>query len=283
MKRYIYSSNFKIDRNYYFELNEYESICDEIAYALSAELIKIIDNRIKENDDIKASIHKLTQDLGVVVHFYFRSNTIFDAEVIYDSNRSNTVTFQLYSENYSTLVEYTKQISDSDNLTKGEVQSFINSCKTSIQRSYDSIVSEIDNRCQDISAYYEMMNNRIMNSNNKISNWRSLKSKLIHESEENIDSLDEQTSAGLYLEKVCKKLENTLGVELEPSIQGGIGGIWFYSADGDVIAEDYDYNTFNEEVVDLAIQSKTSKEFTAKYKKYLQSIFNDPKYAVDDI
>lgn len=283
MKRYIYSSNFKIDRNYYFELNEYESICDEIAYALSAELIKIIDNRIKENDDIKASIHKLTQDLGVVVHFYFRSNTIFDAEVIYDSNRSNTVTFQLYSENYSSLVEYTKQISDSDNLTKGEVQSFINSCKTSIQRSYDSIVSEIDNRCQDISAYYEMMNNRIMNSNNKISNWRSLKSKLIHESEENIDSLDEQTSAGSYLEKVCKKLENTLGVELEPSIQGGIGGIWFYSADGDVIAEDYDYNTFNEEVIDLAIQSKTSKEFTAKYKKYLQSIFNDPKYTVDNI
>ena len=44
---------------------------------------------------------------------------------------------------------------------------------------------------------------------------------------------------------MCTDVENKIGIWLEPSIQGGRGGIWFYSTEDDsVLADDYDYQEY---------------------------------------
>ena len=86
-----------------------------------------------------------------------------------------------------------------------------------------------------------------------------------------------------YLAGVMAEVEDSLGIWLEPSIQHGMGGIWFYSTDDDhTVAENYDYETLNNDAVDMAINSKTKKTFMNKYKSYLQNILNDPQYAPEE-
>lgn len=103
--------------------------------------------------------------------------------------------------------------------------------------------------------------------------WMILLYELQSEAEDGIDSLYEQTSAGDKIESLCAAVQRKLGVWLEPSIQGGIGSIMFYSTkDDSVLGDDYDYQEYNEEVLDLAFNSKTQREFQTKYKQFLQSI-----------
>lgn len=103
--------------------------------------------------------------------------------------------------------------------------------------------------------------------------WMSLVHKLQSELEEGIDPLYEQTSAGAELDTVCRSVEDKLGVYLEPSIQGGVGGVWIYSKEDDsTFVENYDYQDYNDEVINIALNSKTKREFQTKYKQFLQSI-----------
>ncbi len=108
--------------------------------------------------------------------------------------------------------------------------------------------------------------------------WASLKRNLKSDTEDGVDPLYEQTEAGEQLQNICTAVEDKLGIWLEPSIQGGMGGIWFYSKDDEILAENYDYETYNEEVIGLATESKTQKEFQSRYKQYLQDILNDTAY-----
>lgn len=103
--------------------------------------------------------------------------------------------------------------------------------------------------------------------------WMSLMNKLQSELEEGIDPLYEQTSVGEELDTVCRSVEDKLGVYLEPSIQGGFGGIWIYSKEDDsTLVENYDYQDYNDEVINIALNSKTKREFQTNYKQFLQSI-----------
>jgi hypothetical protein len=112
--------------------------------------------------------------------------------------------------------------------------------------------------------------------------WPKLISQLRREAEDGIDSLYEQTSAGDEITSLCTAVENKLGIWLEPSIQGGQGGIWFYSSEDDsTLASDYDYQTYNENVLGLALQSKNVTEFRNKYRSFVQSILDDPAYATE--
>jgi len=116
-----------------------------------------------------------------------------------------------------------------------------------------------------------------------IGGWKGLRNQLEQESNDGIDSLYSQTDAGEELEKIQQEVEDTLGVVLEPSTQMGMGGIWFYSSDfKQKLAENYDYQMFNEDVIELAIQSKTKATFKKMYKQYLENILNDSQYAIDD-
>lgn len=110
--------------------------------------------------------------------------------------------------------------------------------------------------------------------------WPKLISQLRNEAEDGVDSLYEQTSAGDEITSLCTDVENKLGIWLEPSIQGGQGGIWFYSSEDDsTLASDYDYQTYNDNVISIALDSKNVTEFRNKYKSFVQSILDDPAYA----
>jgi len=106
-------------------------------------------------------------------------------------------------------------------------------------------------------------------------NWKSLVNQLQREAEDGIDSLYKQTDAGSKLESIQQEVENALGIWLEPSIQAGRGGIWFYSSEDDsTLASNYDYQTFNEDTIDMAIESKNKTEFKKRYQDYLENILN---------
>jgi len=112
-------------------------------------------------------------------------------------------------------------------------------------------------------------------------NWKSLVNNLQREAEDGIDPLYEQTEAGEKLESIQQEVENALGIWLEPSIQGGQGGIWFLSNEDDsTLASNYDYQTFNNETIDIAIESKNKTEFKKKYRAYLENILNE--YAFEE-
>ena len=113
--------------------------------------------------------------------------------------------------------------------------------------------------------------------------WPKLTRDLETEAEEGIDSLYEQTDAGSALESICLSVEAKLGIGLEASVQAGQGGIWFYSSEDDsTLASNYDYQTFNDNVISLALESRNKTEFSNKYKDFIQSILDDPYYAADD-
>lgn len=98
--------------------------------------------------------------------------------------------------------------------------------------------------------------------------WASIKSELESEQEDGLDSIYEGTHAGEYLTSVQKGVEDSLNVWLEPSVQAGVGSIYFYSTEDDSdVGEPYDYQDFNIETIDLALASKSEKDFKNKYKK----------------
>lgn len=116
-----------------------------------------------------------------------------------------------------------------------------------------------------------------------LTNWKSLANTLQSEAENGIDPLYEQTDAGEKLESVQQEVENALGIWLEPSIEGGMGGIWFLSSEDDrTLASNYDYQTFNEETIDMAIESKNKTEFKKRYKSYLENILNEYAFEEDE-
>ena len=104
--------------------------------------------------------------------------------------------------------------------------------------------------------------------------WSSILSKLEQDYENGLDPFYDQTDAGSYIEGLCRDVEHKLGYFFEPSVQGGVGGIWIYddNNDNEVIVSGYDYQTYNDEVADIAIESKNMTDFKRKYKDYLLSI-----------
>ena len=108
---------------------------------------------------------------------------------------------------------------------------------------------------------------------NKQSSWKSILSQINEEIEE-IDPLYEQTEAGSYILSLCEEVEESLNYYVEPSVQGGMGGVWIYDEanDNNVIVENYDFEDFDNEIIDLALNSKNKTDFKKKYKEYLLSL-----------
>lgn len=106
---------------------------------------------------------------------------------------------------------------------------------------------------------------------NKLSrtNWKSL---VKHLTRDDYDP-DEQDEYTEFLDGVCLSVEEKMGLYVEPSVQGGQGGVWIYDKDtNETLVENHDYETFNEEIIDLAINSSSKKEFITKYKNYLEGL-----------
>lgn len=108
-------------------------------------------------------------------------------------------------------------------------------------------------------------------------NWKSIVRSLNQDIEDGTKNpLYDQTEAGEYILSICREVEGKLNLFVEPSIQGGQGGVWIYdeSNDNEPILEGYDFATFDEEVIGLALQSKNMSQFKAAYENYLLSIIS---------
>lgn len=104
-------------------------------------------------------------------------------------------------------------------------------------------------------------------------------SELLEELENDLDWCDplyEGTAAGETLEGLMFEVEKELDLYLEPSIQGGHGGIWinqgYEHADGECLAEGIDYEGFNSDCCDIAFESNSPEEFQDGYRRFLQSL-----------
>lgn len=108
----------------------------------------------------------------------------------------------------------------------------------------------------------------------KRSRWSSVVSKLEKDLGDGYDPLYDQTDAGSYINSICTEVEDQLHYYVEPSVQAGQGGVWIYdeSNNNEPIVEDYDYQDFNETVMDLALASKNMSEFKKKYKDFILSL-----------
>ena len=103
--------------------------------------------------------------------------------------------------------------------------------------------------------------------------WEDVKNALELDFELYNDPLYEQTAAGSYIDSLCQDVESDYGVGLEPSIQGGRGGIVVYTAGDDkCIASGIDYQDFNDSVLDIAMDSDSEEEFKSSYKVYLENV-----------
>lgn len=104
----------------------------------------------------------------------------------------------------------------------------------------------------------------------RLTNWGTIKKRLQSDLENGYDPLYERTEVGECINDICAEVESELGIWLEPSIQGGVGGIYIYSnSDDQCIAENIDYESFNEAVVDLALVSTSKQNFKIKYRSFL--------------
>lgn len=104
--------------------------------------------------------------------------------------------------------------------------------------------------------------------------WSSVLSQLRRDLEDMNDPIYEQTSAGYYIASICGEVEDALNYYVEPSTQGGRGGVWIYDEanNNEVIVRGYDFETFDSEIIDLALSSKNMTEFKKKYKNYLLNL-----------
>lgn len=98
--------------------------------------------------------------------------------------------------------------------------------------------------------------------------WKNIVDQLVSESEEDINSIYEETDAGAKIDDIAKEVEDSLGIYGEPSIQAGRGGIFFYDSNtGDVLLR-MDYEVFCNDLISMAIESSSKKEFVEKLKSY---------------
>lgn len=102
--------------------------------------------------------------------------------------------------------------------------------------------------------------------------YKDILSKLEEDLNKYADPLYEDTEAGSYITGLCQETEDQLSVRLEPSIQGGRGGIWIYDSNNNILAEDIDFENFDSDVIDIALQSKSPSDFKRKYTSYLKRL-----------
>ena len=102
----------------------------------------------------------------------------------------------------------------------------------------------------------------------KTGQWKKITSKLQSEAESGINSIYEQTEAGSYIDSIAQSVEDSLGIYGEPSIQFGQGSIIFYDNNsGDILLEK-DYEEYCDDIINIAIESKSKKEFMSQLKHY---------------
>ena len=94
----------------------------------------------------------------------------------------------------------------------------------------------------------------------------------LNESDGEFDMFDIEES---YLSELENECLDQLGLWLEPSIQGNQGGIWIYTqGDDETVLEGYDYESYVEKCIDIALDSDNEEEFKSRYTQFINSIID---------
>lgn len=102
----------------------------------------------------------------------------------------------------------------------------------------------------------------------KKSKYASMVHQLKLEAEDGINSIYEQTESGAYIDSIVQSVEDSVGVWSEPSIQGGFGSIAFIDTSTDDVIVEKDYEEYCDDIIDMAIRSKSKKDFISQLEQY---------------
>ena len=92
------------------------------------------------------------------------------------------------------------------------------------------------------------------------------------EVEDGINSIYEQTDSGDYIANIVEDVEDSMGVWSEVSMRGGIGSIIFMNKDTDDILMVIDYQEYCDDIIDIAIESKSKKDLIYELKQYYEDM-----------
>lgn len=133
----------------------------------------------------------------------------------------------------------------------------------------DSKLSNKERSIEEIEEFYEYCETRMKpDEPTKSPNWNNIVSELKSEVEDGINSIYGETKAGSYIESIAQDVEDSLGIYGEPSIEGGRGSIFFYDKETNEELAEMDYDGYCEDIVGMALRSKSKGEFVSKLKKY---------------
>ena len=96
--------------------------------------------------------------------------------------------------------------------------------------------------------------------------------QLTLEADEGINSIYEQTDSGDYIASVVENVEDSLGILSEVSMRGGIGSIIFVDEDTDDILMVIDYQEYCDDIINIAIESKSKKDLIYELKQYYEDM-----------
>lgn len=105
----------------------------------------------------------------------------------------------------------------------------------------------------------------------KRTNWSTVKQTL--ENSTYSDPIYEGEDGGDILEDMIDDAADSLGVTIEPSIQNGQGSQIFYDDNNNELGE-CDYADFNNDIIDIALNSSSKKGCQSEIKRYIKSLLS---------
>lgn len=138
--------------------------------------------------------------------------------------------------------------------------------------SYDSFADSIDAWMNTYARYYETSKETDYRS----LSWNDIQSKVDEDIDKygNIFYYSDESYVGSYLETIIQKVEEKLGIFVEPSVQSGHGLISVYDAATDDLLFEEDYETWCNDLIDLVYDSTSLNNYSTKVKKYYVNKIN---------
>ena len=138
--------------------------------------------------------------------------------------------------------------------------------------SYDNFVDNIDSWMNTYAGHYDVYNE----TSYKSLSWNDIQSKVEEDMNTygNIFYHSDESYVGSYIETAVQKVEEKLGIFVEPSVQSGYGLVSVYDSTTDDLLFEEDYETWCNALIDMVYDSTSLNNYSTKVKKYYLSKIN---------
>lgn len=110
---------------------------------------------------------------------------------------------------------------------------------------------------------------RYVNCSMNEDEWSNLKDQLKADEEQYYNNpLDEYCTSGIQVVDIISEVDSECGIYEEPSVRGGRGTIFLEDSDGNEVGQ-VDYQEYNDDVLDMALECSDETSFRNRYKKYI--------------